>query len=172
MKLFVIFSFLLVFVACSDSHTSLEVDTPLDTVCIESCIEDAFKYYLQNVDKYNPCLKESVCYYVQFYKYAGCRDTMVDIGRYRINAYPKGYKGCTEIDTFKVLVFDEDDLGGDFYNTNLLEKDEPCISDMPSRDSNDEILFGLGMVVQDSVINWRQGVLPDNWKPIPIRKKR
>lgn len=170
MKKLLIFILLPVFVTCRDGRSSLGLDAPRDTACMESCVEEAFDYYLQSVDQYNPCMAEPVCYFVRFAIWGG-RDTMVLVSRHRNGASVEGYKGCAAIRGYKILVFDEDNLGGDFYNIDFLEKEYPCDSGTCSRGSGDERMEGLGMIVRDSVFDFLGSIPPDDWKPIPIHRK-
>lgn len=94
------------------------------------------------------------------------------IVRYRNDAYKEGYKGCAAIGRYKVLVFDEDNLGSDFYKINLLKNDKPCDSGAYPRGSEDELLMALGMIKHDSVFDFFGCIPPDDWEPIPIRRKR
>lgn len=172
MKRILIFILLPVFVTCRDGRSSLLLDAPQDTVCLESCIEEAFEYYLQSVDKYNPCIVEPVYYFVRFTMFGDGLDTMVLISRHRNDASTEGYKGCTAIREYKILVFDEDNLGSDFYNINFLKKEYPCDSGAYSGWIGNELMEGLGMIIRDSVFDFFGSILPDDWKPIPIYKKR
>lgn len=171
-KTLLIFNFLLIFVACRDGHTSLEFDTPLDTACIESCIEEGFRYYIKDMNRDNLSTPDTEYYCVIFTKFCNDRDTMVLIVRYRNDAYKEGYKGCAAIGRYKVLVFDEDNLGSDFYKINLLKNDKPCDSGAYPRGSEDELLMALGMIKHDSVFDFFGCIPPDDWEPIPIRRKR
>ncbi|MBP5515432.1 MAG: hypothetical protein J6X86_00640 [Bacteroidales bacterium] len=111
----------LILFSCHNSTTSEEfVSKSTPTPKVAPCIEKAFAYFIGH--EKNP--DTSVCYVLEFLKgYLGneLEHTRIAFGPMHKSMPLNGFKGLITIGDYKLLVFDESNIGTCFYNTDSLK---------------------------------------------------
>lgn len=162
-KTIVVLVIVLIFVACTNhSRTEGKGERNQDWV-ISSCIIEAFEYHLRLV---GDTADTSAFYMVWFDRnIPGCPnlDTMIIIGRLNTHINIDGQKGITTICNRKTVIIDEKNLGGNYYNSNLLKN-----IDLEGFVLPDEISYCCAYIINGCYLNiW--GVPPSDYKAIRIR---
>jgi len=165
-------SLLIITVSCNTNIKEDHPNTISQPFKISPCIETAFYYYIDNLNCYTSdgCYKDSTVYAIDFLK--GLKgfseeDSLILI--YGINSWmttcmtTDGLKGITNIDNYKVLLFDKYNIGCSFYNSDSLK----WISLDSLINFKETVKEGLLFKISNGYIELF-AVEPNDFLPIPV----
>ena len=157
---------IIILVSCHNNNTCMgESEDRYLKPKLAPCIEEAFAYYIGSEDDHDT----SYFYMMSFSKgEPGCpeNDTMLSFCKYHDNMLAIGLRGITNIGEYKLLVFDDKNVGKDFYNLDSLRAvDLGCCG----LSYNEDIADCCTYVLDGSMYLKIWGIQPDDYVPIKIR---
>ena len=131
---------------------------------LSPCLEEAFSWFIGNEEHPDTASFYSISFHKDNEEFCVWDDTLILIGKPN-ELFPKeGFKGYATIGDFKILFFDNQNLGGSFFNQDSLK----CI-DIESIIFSDTAFF-LDVIVDDTVLLPR-GCCVDGLAPFRINWK-
>lgn len=144
-------------------HDGLDYTEPSSGV--SSCIEEAFYYYIDQENDSDTACFYSIDFLIEVPGFP-LNDTLIGIYRMNDNSPMDGFKGVTNIGNYKILIFDKNDVGGDFYISDSLRK--LSLNNL-SFTSFDSLIYCCSFILNGSHNLELIGCQPDNFTPIKIR---
>ena len=173
-----IFLFFVVFSAlasCQNRTQPIGLDSKAKTPCVAKCIEEAFSYFIAHeqdpdtsnfyalvfengVPEFGLLNDTAICFYKLHTRYyeEWIKDSLID-----------SYKGIMMINQYKLVVFDENDVGEHFYNNSCLEPTDLNSLNLPSLEG---LTLVMTLVLDDGKYLQWYDVQPEDWSPIKIQK--
>lgn len=157
------------FVSCQNNVRLDLVGEKNSSAGISQCIRDAFTYFIEHED----CPDTSYIYSMEFLTGVPgfpVEDTM--IGFYMMSeGIPmdnriEAFKGLAIIDNYKVMVFDGQNIGKKFYNSDSLKRTNIDSLKFPSVDIVECCAFVLNGNDRLELV----GIQPDDFVPIKINR--
>lgn len=173
-KIFLFFFIFLILLSCQNCTDNNEFTNNVETPCMAKCIVEAFSYFIthfeedtntsnyyalefQNgVPEFGLLDDTAICFYkirTEFYD-GWIKDSLID-----------SYKGIMMINQRQLVVFDENDVGKQFYKNNCLEYIDLDSLEFPS---SEEFALEMMLVLDDGKYLQWYDVKPDDWSPIKI----
>lgn len=160
-----IFSFILISFIVWSCHNNNSIEIAFKHVPapkVAPCIEKAFFYFIEHECN----LDTSIVYFMEFsrgYPSSKLEDTMIVFGQMHERIPLNGFKGLVTIDDYKLLVFDESDIGTKFYDLDSLKK-----IDLSSHSfSTKNIMLVRDYIISDGFL-YLVGVQPSDFIPIKV----
>lgn len=163
--IFTIFSILAA--ACHNNSESEVPERKHACPKMSSCLEDAFAYYIKHEN--NP--DTSTFYLMEFLVGASGfpqDDTLICFYAYNKRQLAEDFRGLMTIGDYKVLVFDKQNVGKNFYNIDSLidtDLNKLCIS------SSENLIDCCAFVLDGDSYLYLLGCQPDDFLPIKIDRE-
>lgn len=146
-------------------HSSLEKpDNKPPHSTVSQFVNEAFQYFIEHEDTPDT----STIYKITFMSGVpgfSKEDTLIEFCQMLADGDEKGLRGITHIDNYKVLIFDENKIGADFYNMDSVK--EVDLNNL--RLSTSEEMIACYAFVLDGSANLELiGCQPDDFVPIRI----
>ena len=149
----------------SSCNTNVKVDNS-DTFSpkpnVAPCIKEAFDYFVLSEHADTSAIY-SIRISIGYFEYQ-FNDTTIGFHRTNKADPTDGLRGLTTIGGYRVLIFDEHDIGGRFYNPDSLKDVELDKLKL----STDSIELHLVLVIDDGFL-WQLGCQASDFVPIKVK---